>query len=970
MMTSKRAHRDVLRDQSGLSTSIMETLGGISLKMLTVAMIGGVLVTLLVFWGVATASADTSSGFQTANLGFEKAVSESDVVIGITTNKVGLLKDVAGNKCEVSTWQMGTRDGGKSLNVDRKTLAGVCNPLTVLSAVGTGELSQELLFGIEAPVFTYENLGGRAITFTAAGASILATGTKPAAVTAADWADVRPYKVTLKLETLNADTSSVTKKAVLSAFTNVMNVTAAADDLRYVPSPDTDPIPGPLHITGVERSSTTGTVYAGAHEGVAVTFAGGVCPAGSTKINMSYSQQGPAAKAAVSTVYTGVLTGSATTVHLGSVANGSSGAVDMDATCTGGTVAEKANTGYTQLVPPTVLTVRQNAAAEKHDLSWVAVSSLASSYELRWTVGPTDKGVLATTSALLYQSVNTVGANYGYTSTYSIVATIDSNKSPVETASITNSVPGPGTTTLTSSATGATWTAAVCSAGSTPQYAPQYYQQTGTNTGVSVKGSSWSTSRTLSGVTTPAYGRTITKTQTSCIATNSKVISASGYSNEDSFYTPEAINVAASRSSTTGTAYMGAREGMTAWHSGARCWNGTSSTITLSWQPEMPSGQGDVNNTRTIVPTGSGQSVELNGVRNGAQGSLVGSVKCTAGDSNSSTDSLAFNQGLPNPGLDVTQTSPNVHKLVWGQVSSLSTTFSVEWASSNGAISGVAGSTTGLSFTATQATGSTYGHTSYYTVRPKVGNYVTASSDSTYTSWPAVAAASSLNSSISNVSNRTLTWANGAGCPSGTTKQTRYTVNKLWDWNGNQVAKDFETSPYANNKYQDSSWLAIDQGYPFQFEVDTTCVSAYSTSPVATTQSGNQWNIWNTPAAPVWNALTTWVKTEQPAGSIYDICRNKGTRTCSFVAYGDSIELKYNVSCPGGSKMDASTVDSLAWNNARFYPAINEQDGWETGRVDQPVSYSNARYNCKTPWNNVSPTSTFSGTKNITVLGR
>lgn len=474
-----RSYQEVLKDKRGLSTSIVETLGGSALKLLSIGMAGGLLATLLTFWVVSTSSADTSSSFQAASIAFEKAVRESSVVIGGADNRVGLLSDNPDGTCKVQTWQGGTRDGHTTLNVDTQTVAGVCKSTTPLVALGAGDSSQELAYNIESPAFSYSNLGNRAITFDAAGVPTLATGTMPAGVKPVDWADVRPYSVKLDLASLNTNTAQVTQKAQLSGVTNVVNVAVATDDLRYVPAPSTDPVPGPLRITGAVRSTTVGTLYSGAREGVAITLTGGVCPSGPTKITVSYTMQSPSVVPAVTTVVSIQLTGATTTVNLGSTPNGSSGAVDATATCIDGGVAEKSSTGYTQLVPAPVLTATQGSPAETHNLSWTQVSSLPASYHLSMTStnGRSGSLDLPGLSTPFNQQLGTV---YGFTSTYKVNATVGSVTSPDSApASITNNWPAVvkpttyndgGWTYGNPNTVRWYWTAASCPAGTSAQY--------------------------------------------------------------------------------------------------------------------------------------------------------------------------------------------------------------------------------------------------------------------------------------------------------------------------------------------------------------------------------------------------------------------------------------------------------------------------------------------------------------------
>lgn len=484
-MPHGRSRQEVLKDNSGLSTSIIEALGGISLKVIGISVGSGLLAILLGFWVVAASSADTSSGYQSANIAFDKAVKASDVVIGGEGNRVGLLSDTTLGDCEVQTWQGGTRDGITTLHVDTKTVPGVCTATTPLIALGAGEHSQELLFNVAAPSFSYSNLGGRVITFDAAGVSTLATGTKPEGAKVADWDDVRPYSVKLNLMTLNEKTAKVTEKAELSGVTNVVNVSVTEDDLRYVPAPNTDPVPGPLRIASVDRSTTTGAVQGGVREGVSVSVSGGVCPSMPTKLTASYAQQSPGTVAAVTTSTSKTLTGAATTLDLGSVANGSSGAVEVSAQCIDNGVTEKANTGYTQPLPAAVLTAKQGATAEKHDLSWPKVSSLPTRFDLAWVSTNKAEGTQIINDGFSATVTQSLGTTYGFTTNYSLIATVNGVVSPKSTASLNNAWPAVAKPTILKDDGWTSgnkdkvrwyWADAVCPAGTVADYASAYWR--------------------------------------------------------------------------------------------------------------------------------------------------------------------------------------------------------------------------------------------------------------------------------------------------------------------------------------------------------------------------------------------------------------------------------------------------------------------------------------------------------------
>lgn len=966
MRIKRRSIRAVLFDRRGIASSIPEALGGVSLKVITVAGSATVLAGVLAFAAVANASADTSSGFQNAGIGFEKAVHDSTLVVGVNTNRVGLLTDTSDGQCTVQTWQNGTRDGKTTLQVDTATVAGVCTPSTSLLAAGSTPLTRERSYNIDTPVFTYANLGGREITYDGSGAPTLTTGTAPAGVKDGDWNDVRPYKVVMTLHALDTSNAASTQNYVSTGYTNVVNVTPAADALRYVPAPSTDPIPGPVTINGVQRSTMTGTVVGGVHEGLSATFSGAVCPGGiPTKVNVSYTQQGPFAAPAVNTVLSQVLTGAATTVDLGQVPNGSTGAVEIDATCIDGGVVGSANTGFTQSLPATVLTVTQDAAPEKHDLSWVAVSSLPTSFALNWSVGSIINQPLTTTSLLSYQSVNTPGANLGLTTTYTIVATVDTTQSPVATAAITNPLPAPGTTTVTSTATGATWTAVTCPAYSTAQYAARYYQQTGTSTAVSWSSlSAWSTNLSLTGVTTPAYGRTVTEVHTRCAATVSGAISPEAISSTAVFYAPEAITISAARSATTGTAYSGAREGITGLHTGARCWNGSPTRIDMSWQPASPSGQATVNGSLTYVPTGSPESSDLAGVANGSSGSLVATATCTAGKSSSTTSTAAYTQPVPAPVVTVTQGSPaNQHVVSWTAVSSLPSSFVVSWSDTQGH-SGSLAPTTALTQTANQSVGQTYGIQFSYSVAATVnGATGTGGPTSITTPWPAAPKPGVINyihTGGANYAWANITWVNTGSCPAGTSLYSQYTTNMAGTGVAGQIGPFAGgTTPWYANvtsiPWQPSNAL---QGWWYQWLISNKCSNSGSNSAVVSTQSTTGLTPMATPATPVWNAYNIYTYTSP----IYWT-----HTTCNAPSGCASLAVNYITYCPAGASVNFSQWTSQDWGGSHYYHPFGFGDYWSTpGGSQQTVYYFNAYYQCATPYT-TSPLSPSSGTTAVTV---
>ena len=452
MLFERRTTREVLADNRGISASIPEALAGVVLKLIIIAGIAGALAAGFAFWAQSAASAETSSGFQNANIAFEKAVHEADVVTGTGSDRVGLLRDVAGGKCEVQTWQTGTREGKKTLQVDTVTRAGACSTSTPLHAAGSAADSKVFLFNIDTPAFAYANLGGRTITFDSKQAASLASGAKPDGVKSANWDDVRPYKVTMSLQTQNEDANASAKKAVSTGYTNVVAVTEADDDLRYVPTPSTNPIPGPVKITGITRSTSAGTTIAGTREGVAVSFTGAVCKDMPTKVTTSYTRQSPSTATPVSTVLQDSLNGSVKTVHLGSVPNGSVGGVVVTAVCVEGGAASTDSRDYAQKVPTPALTVTQGDAANKHVVSWTKVSSLPTSYTLTKAAAyGTENNAPVATTALTRTITYTEGMTFANKTDYSVRANVGSGDGPAVAGSITTPWP------TVPSATGIAW---------------------------------------------------------------------------------------------------------------------------------------------------------------------------------------------------------------------------------------------------------------------------------------------------------------------------------------------------------------------------------------------------------------------------------------------------------------------------------------------------------------------------------
>jgi len=455
MTSNRRTLRDVLRSTKGIASSIPEALAGTVMKIIVFTVVGGVIAGGFAFWAQATASAQTSSAFQNANVAFEKAVRDSDIVTGRSTNRLGLLRDLPGGRCEVQTWQPRTVNGKVSLQVDTRSVAGACTPTTALPTAGSAADTKELVVDVTGPAFAYANRGGRTITFDTNGAATLASGVKPDGVKTADWEDPRPYKVTMTLTSRNDANAAAVKKSVSTGFATLASVadqpTPPGGGPNYVGNLPNVPAPGPVKITGVARSTQAGDLFGGVREGAAVTFTGGYCPGVPTKVTVSFAQQVPSAAPAVSAILNGTRNGSASTVHLAQVPNGSTGTVEVTATCADGGPAASDARGYTQTVPALPMSVTQGSKLNAHNVKWEKISSLPTTYTVtKKSAYGTELDTPVVTTGLAKNYVYTEGMTFGNKTDYTVTATV-AGTDVAASASITTAWP------TVPAATGITW---------------------------------------------------------------------------------------------------------------------------------------------------------------------------------------------------------------------------------------------------------------------------------------------------------------------------------------------------------------------------------------------------------------------------------------------------------------------------------------------------------------------------------
>ncbi|WIB65652.1 hypothetical protein [Curtobacterium sp. MCBD17_040] len=402
------------------------------------SIIGGV----TLFSAMTANSTESSSAFQTSDLQLAKAVHSADRVIGYGDQAVALLTNTGGS-CAIDLWHgYADASGALALREDRSTVPQACDAVTTVSLapVATGA---EKVPDLGAVSLKYTNIGGRSETFSTDGTVTLnSSATQPSGVSDDDWADPRPYKVDLSLASNRSNLTAFAKNAVLTGYAKIVNARQAATSpgsLRYVP--DTTPKPSAITIVDVARSTTTGAVYAGAHEGITVTFTGAQCPdATSTTVTTSFTTATPSGVPPASNVTTKVLTGAANKFELANVKNGAQGTVSISATCAANGQATTESAPFTQGVPNPTLKVAESKPFSTHVLTWNAVSSLPTAFTNTWTGDDGTSGTVPATQALTANVVHPAYGTYGVKDTYVLTATVN-GESGTATASISRAWP-------------------------------------------------------------------------------------------------------------------------------------------------------------------------------------------------------------------------------------------------------------------------------------------------------------------------------------------------------------------------------------------------------------------------------------------------------------------------------------------------------------------------------------------------
>ncbi|WP_110588245.1 hypothetical protein [Microbacterium suaedae] len=116
----------------------------------------------------------------------------------------------------------------------------------------------------------------------------------------------------------------------------------------------------------------------------------------------------------------------------------------MTARCKPGGVEASDKTGYSQDVSKPTLTVVQGGASEKHDLSWIKVSSLSTTFQVTFTAAH-DTGVtsVSSTKALKQTVTHPRGSTYGNAVTYRVEATAGDGSASSGTKKTTTKWPHP-----------------------------------------------------------------------------------------------------------------------------------------------------------------------------------------------------------------------------------------------------------------------------------------------------------------------------------------------------------------------------------------------------------------------------------------------------------------------------------------------------------------------------------------------
>ena len=419
------------------------------------------------------------------------------------------------------------------------------------------------------------------------------------------------------------------------------------------------------------------------------------------------------------------------------------------------------------------------------------------------------------------------------------------------------------------------------------------------------------------------------------------------------------------RSQSTGTAYSGAREGVTVTFTGGTC-PAMPTTPNLSYAASSPDGIAPVNVVTQRTLTDAASTLELAGVANGSGGAITLTAACGVG-SEVKQAVANYHQELPAPALTVKQgSSAEQYALTWTAVSSLTTSYEPSWATSFGTDDQMP-ETTGLTATKAFTTGTTYGATITFWVTARVGDDSTKSAPAAIaTAWPATPAGANMvytrTGYSGNFVSGQVTWSFTGTCPAGTTIQASQLENRTGQSNGTVSNTVNYQGPFQNNLTK-VSWSPsyATQGYLYGMGLQTRCASPNGLySPVIQVQSNNWITPFATPAQSSWQAFN-FRERVRGTGWTYS--------TCAASNCEKSIQVDWGTACPAGTWVGWSNWYSRSWTGNVFTHPYGYQDNWglPSGVNSSVVTYYGAQYYCSSPWAN-SPYSPATGGVNVSVL--
>ncbi|WP_159600059.1 hypothetical protein [Agromyces humi] len=450
---------------------------------------------------------------------------------------------------------------------------------------------------------------------------------------------------------------------------------------------------------------------------------------------------------------------------------------------------------------------------------------------------------------------------------------------------------------------------------------------------------------------------------------------------------PTAVTVTVARSTTTGVSYGGLREAITVSFTGGICPGPT--TYAAKFVPTIPNAADyRVYTVQTAeftgTLTGAAVPMELDGVPNGASGDAIVEAKC-APDAAQASGVKHYHQSMPTPtwAKSVDPTSPETHIITVNNVVSSARVFyrigqsplaPLRFETLDTGVSGGGGDgkwyyreTETIPFTVTYPLGTAYGLNLDYYVRAFIPGADYPSGYINQTITTPITVPNAINWTWTGGSKTAapfdgyLSWyafpIGPTTCPAGTTLMYHPVA---YD--------DTSVTPYIRNTaapLMDLGWTSATSSptlltgtqlhvyYPnqqLQLEFPTACrVDLNGRMILSTAGAGFVKNTaWATPTMPAWAGSTTWKKTESPTTSIFDICRNLGTVTCTKSSYGDSIVPGWATpTCPANHDLTSTSMDITDWNGVKTTAAWGTAMGFETGGVTKTVKFSNFKWVCK-----------------------